>query len=364
MESLLKKLFFSFLIAIAAAILGWQSASILKPNQGPDHTQLRRESIVIREADLNIGRQYETATYSHHFFIQNCTSSEIRIVRFETSCECAGIKPLRLTLAPGQEVKLEVSIDLRKVGRGTKFNRSFSLWVQPILQEEDQLRPASARWVFTGTVIPVFRTEEPLVELGQSSVCDHSPRAQTIIVSRNAPNANPPQIQCFCKDGKLTATVVPIGKKELSVDVEWSGRLALGEHRGQLELLAGEGIPPYIIEVVRWVVQDTQVSPPSVQFGPRCVGDLVSETVTVNSLFGRAITLQEVKVSNPNLVVVLNKRSSVSFEVRCKVRTEGPNSSTVQAVVTDPHGTQEVVDIEIVWEGVPALTTAGKNQQN
>jgi hypothetical protein len=61
---------------------------------------------------IHLGSVEARASVVHSLRVQNRTTTDVQIFRFQSSCECATVLPEQLSLASGDDALIELTVDL------------------------------------------------------------------------------------------------------------------------------------------------------------------------------------------------------------------------------------------------------------
>lgn len=138
-------------------------------------------TLVVDDADLHLGRQWEQTDCTHTLRVRNKTPEVVNVRRFESSCNCSDITPPQLRLEPHGNADVTVAISFPKIRMisTTSDSEPFAVEITPIIEQYGKLRVGGA-WILDATVVPPFRMEPDVIDLGQELVVGDIPTSEPI----------------------------------------------------------------------------------------------------------------------------------------------------------------------------------------
>ena len=357
---------YSILLGIAliavAGIGGSLGGRLLRrPNGAPGArpnaetaTSIDGAGLSISRPSRNFGAVWENPVFEWPLAVTNSSDRLVTIVGFAPSCKCSSVSPPRLAILPSQTRTVVLKLDLRVAVAGEKTSQAkeapFSVSISPLVEEGDTIRPATA-WVIEGRIKKTLQPEIPFLDVGRRSELANAPRPRRV------------PVQAFNGISELKTTTdspfvhvrverVPLPHSRFELVVEIRPGLPSGRVDLPIQLTPvledGRRLPTIAFPIRGWIVGDVDVTPPLLSFGPRPLGEMAKDTVTLKSLTGQSFEVVQARAEAPGLSVSRvgpADGKNATYSVSQQVRTVGQSSSGV--VFTVKTGTGQLREMRV-----------------
>ncbi len=108
---------------IAAGLVLLLSAGLYGVAAAQGKPAAKAPKAVVEQTTVEVGEILEMQNVEHTFFIKNVGSAELQILRVKPSCGCS-VAEYDKVIAPGQQGKVHIKIDGKKIGAGA-FDKGF-----------------------------------------------------------------------------------------------------------------------------------------------------------------------------------------------------------------------------------------------
>ena len=270
--------------AVGGTIAGrWNS-----PNQ---IAKLESQPVLfIDPKDLDFGEVWENDSFEWSFPIANTARHPVRVTRWAASCDCLGITPDSLTLAPGESQRVSIRLDLARKGDQSPIAVSFEAVLSGDLGRQQSTRTT---WQVKGSVKPLL-TNVPDISLGVTSVEAKPYPSRLVQLNFSAPSCG---LSATCNSPFVTARLLEseTGRNNsATLELRISPTVPLGNHqyeialRGQIRSSNSSFRKRFPCEMA--AVQDIQLTPMQVVVAGLSPGAMRDETVSFHSVSGRNCT--------------------------------------------------------------------------
>ena len=350
--------------------------------------------LVIAPADLNVGRVYDSDAHHHKLRITNATEEPVTILRFLTSCDCAGISPAGgVTLKPHETRLFTITLSLVWKGYNQRimdpepFHVNFAALC---VFDEEALPPLTAGmlgllasplakgsllatsafhpagwaghrdqrldWRLSGEVIPTILFRTPSIYLGTQS--DHQR-----VIEGTAEILASPEISAITCSSEYPWDVTAIAEKQVSSPRRF--RLAV-RSRGQVTRRhvdeavqvvpvnrQNQKLPGKRIRILGDIDHDVLPTPPEVQFGRHACGTSGEEAIVLQSLTHRRFQVLTVSPSSRKLTIVPAgaKDGRSLFSLGLRFSQTGSHQLTAEFKIRDEDGTTYPITLPIRYYG-------------
>ncbi|MGD9856504.1 MAG: hypothetical protein AB7U20_16275 [Planctomycetaceae bacterium] len=261
-------------------------------------------------SNLEFGEQWARPDFTWNLQLHNNAADTLTVKVLGTSCHCTVNEVSTLTLPPQGDGSLPLKIDLTRAIVDTDSTaREFSVavWASVV---SDRDPPHRATWNVRGTVRPLFQLSPSVVRFDDLPRIDCAkPEAdvRSVEIRSFAPLTS---IHAVSANGRFECQIAPAEDGDpyrFVLAVRPVGDLL--RHAGHFrEIIAlrperGDGLPlsDYTLPVTGRVVDDLKAVPESLHFGPRPVGETVTDYLSISSRDGRPIKILDISQDNQNM---------------------------------------------------------------
>lgn len=317
--------------------------------------------LFVAPAHLDFGEAFEDRQFAWTVAIENRGPDEIHIKRFDTACSCVEVVPSRLSIPPGENVRIALNLDLSPSLREqpTPAMRSFKTSFQAVVRSPSGEETRLEAWELAGKVRKVLDLSRLVVDFGRHSDRRQPLPAQRIIVKALVP-VRSLAARCNAPDFELTVaqdqndaskhelTLVP--KKRLPVS-RYQFRIQL-----EAELPSGQKARSTEIQVQGEVASDVQSSPPTVSLGARPVGTAVDQVVTLYSLTDCPFSVIGYHSKSKGLTIesvsLDSNAAQPRFRLSQRIEELGGQRGSVMFLVVPEDGVTNEIRVEVHYHGV------------
>ena len=266
--------------------------------------------LVIDESQLSIGEVWSSRNLRTNLVVTNQSDSEVKLAEIFTSCNCLSIKPNRFGLQPGEEIKLDMVIDLEKNSRLVDHERRpFSVDLLARINHTGNVY-ANKKWVVSGIAKKNPLEADPGQVLVEAYVQNVKNVSKTISITSDISLNN---LSASCPPEYGVVSVMNKGqdgeqnKRDISLTL--NNNLGAGEYLFEIvassELL--EDIPgrraKVSIPVLVRVSHSVEIFPKINFLGTLKGSSIVNETVNLRSMIGNDFKVLDVCVDTEGFTV-------------------------------------------------------------
>lgn len=339
------------LVAIAASLIGMAAATLRRSASPP-------AALFVAPEFLDFGEVWVGEAFQLEIPIRNVSKEIIRIQGFDTSCACTSVSPQSLSLPPGHEQSILVTVDLTRLDRAAAASggEKFEGWIAP---RSNSWPNGFIRWNISGRVRYALLLGPPRLTLSTVQGTDFvaaSVRVQALVPVDMIDAECPPE-QAAVKveqdqerHGKFLLTVEP--------------RSDLQEGRHEFTVLLRPRAPNAAtttavpVPVILDVQSDIATIPQTLALGLLDVGEEASESVVIHSRSGRSLRLVDARAEPLDSVKVesipAHSEDDIALVVTQHAQEAGPHSGTVRILVgyAEEHEADAVeCSFQVVYHG-------------
>ena len=303
---------------------------------------------------------WEDSRFQRTVPIENHSSKAIRL-KLQSSCNCLAPVPSALTIPPGGQRSIVVTLDLtaRAAKQPIPLLRPFRASLQAVLQDKAGKELRLDHWELSGKVRKVLDVSQFEVQLGR-----HSERRQPIPCQRvRVTNVVPVRaITATGHPAEFRVEVKPVNGKpsEHEITVVPKGILPVGRYRFDVrveaELDTGRKVRPREFAVVGEIAADIQASPPQVCLGAKKRGETCQEYVVLTSLTAAAVKVIGHRVRADGLTVErvsgLAENTQPTYRFSQQIERLGRETGAAIFVVEREDGTAAEVRVPVEYHGL------------
>jgi hypothetical protein len=256
-----------------------------------------KNDLVVEEQFLDLKNVWVDSKFPCRLPIRNGSKHTIDVLGFSTSCSCLTITPQAFKLKPGEEIVVNLVLDL---GRG--FNKKDSDEVPFEISLSPQVKDKQTNnegWSIRGTARRLLKVVP--MSIGFSE--EHT-RGETLVPVRAKVFAAAPLKNLLVKSSRQEF-LVTIEKKtayEFELTVSPPSTLSVGRFDCKVFLQPVEGeqkepsLPESVVSVTGRVHAEVEAIPSTLIFGAQPCGEKVSKTVCLISRTGKSFKLKSWRI--------------------------------------------------------------------
>lgn len=339
-----------FLVVLAFVIsltLGWILYNVNRESS--------EEVLVVDDAHLSFGEVLEQGDFEWKLPITNRSSSPVSIERFDTNCRCARLEPKSLNIGPGERAQVTVHVDTKlPPPRSKAESERVRLDVQLVPRIAGQKVLHSRGWHLDGWVRRTFQLSQYAVEFGTYSD-DSTPPTKTITIRPAIPVEG---FSVACSNAVTASVFQDVHAKSYTLRCVPNPTLLPGPFHSNIALApvchtAGKW-SSIIIPVIGTKTSLYNVVPSALELGVRTVGDIVTDTVLLDTA-GNPCEIIEIGASDHGASIVpLGDKSTARhvFRVTQTIVKSGRQSHVVVFTLRTPSGAAKRTGLAISYLGV------------
>jgi hypothetical protein len=317
--------------------------------------------LLVKEEDLDFGTVELQDGFKWTLRISNVTDEDMAINGFDESCNCTVVKPKSLVIPAGQTRDVQLVVDLSPpVGNRSLFVWPFSTQIVPRIA---RARPGIVAWELRGKVFSGWVCLPPSVNLGDALEFGASHPLQTVRVVCRVPMA---KLEADCDERSVKVRTARLDSLHYRLEIIPDKRLPAGAHDFEVRLKGlsseGETVRGLSVPVRGRVLGVVEVFPTSLVFGPRRVGDTVTEVVVLQTRNNADFSV--IEASSESTDVEVQPAAMAGWDGRrraCRlwqrITKSGHQSSNVRFVV-------KVAGIEVPVETTVNLSYYGVTRED
>jgi hypothetical protein len=315
----------------------------------------------ISEAELDIGRVYESSAHEHQFHITNSGDQAVTIRKFDMTCTCLGITPnADILLAPGESKAFTSKLALQTHGASLSSadGESFLVGFSATFTAEGQA-PQAAAWQFRAVVLPAMHFNPIAVQFG--TVSDRQAQIEKSVEIEALEQIQ--QIESM-PSGEWTVEILPgeatPSSKRFRLIVRSTGPLQRRQVADTIWLIPvdreGKRLPVKELKVTGVIVGDVVAVPGQIHHGRQVCGAIVEEAIVLRSLAKRRFVVKSVTSSIADLEItrmgkeIENTGWTYSLRLRC-TKTED-QEAIAEFVIRDEDGTECTLTVPVRYHGL------------
>jgi hypothetical protein len=305
----------------------------------------------ISRFDLQVGEVWESNAFRVSLPVRNVSNKEVGVRDIQAGCACLDVSPRTFTLAPGEELELQLTIDLTQRARSEEHKplRPIAIEIAVLLEGEKVPRRG---WLLEGAVRSRLTTETKQVAFGDRLVQGSVEEPRVIKVHLHEPgelvaSVTPPQ--------SGTVQVEPTEGKVYRVKILPSHTLPPGPFEFKLVLgVRHEGVVSQGLEIpVRGEMQkETRPFPAQVQLGSHKVKTVQEAFLPLRAPQNKGWKVEQIEIDSADLkripttggyrvLQTIGQVGDQSSEARFHVRKPGESATVVYQVIFDYYGEAE-----------------------
>jgi hypothetical protein len=312
---------------------GWIAERVIFQDSPPP-----LEALMVEAKDLDFGEVWERDQLVWRIPLKNGSLEPVDVLGFTTSCSCLKIEPHSFTLAPGECVVLNVTVDFtRKAQQDVdSISREVKVAISPSVS--GGLVPQNG-WTLHGRVKSPFAISPRVVDFGDDCIRGRSFSSRSVCLIANMPIATiEPEVDAELASVAILKVIDEPGKYEIQVSPnKW---IQAGPFAFTVGLRAttaeGVSIPPIPIPVRGRSREEVAPTPDSLTFGARSLGETVKEIVTLHSLVHERFVVLSTEVSSKSIevdAVEPDSDNQARFRVRWCIGQLGQQTESINFVV-------------------------------
>ena len=317
---------------------------------------------------LDFGEVWEQEGLKLTLPVVNRSREPIDLQPHSDACACLSVSPSRLYLQPGDRGELQLSIDLTgKETQAVSFSRREEGSTSRLLSTSDSTRRRMTIPLVLSTTPPYYRAQKSLVGIVTSPIHLSARRCWLgeFLNQNGAERATEIQARPYDSAQTLTAhsdldfVFVAIIRDRLSITVRPREGMKPGPFQGTIRLVAvlpnGRALPPVPVRIEGTIVSDLQLTPESIPLGPKNLGTMAEESVTIRSRSKRAIRSISCQHASDTLtiqsrLIEQGEAAIVDLKVHCQKASHQSMAVIVRA--TDGGGTERVATLLVTYYGL------------
>ncbi|MBI2826203.1 MAG: DUF1573 domain-containing protein [Planctomycetia bacterium] len=318
------------------------------PYRTPDHV-VSSAALVVAEQNLLLGEVWASTAVEHALHIRNTSERDVRIARFDATCNCTSVAPESVTIPAGEATDVLVTVDLLK-GPSPATDHRLSVRLMPRIAGDESTRIS---WMLRGYVKQLLKCEPPCARFDELTR-GHPFDAKVIAVHSACPLAS---LVARCDESVAAVATERVSDQEHRVSVVPRSELPPGPFEGTIVLLATPPDSPpletaHIVFFGR-VEEEVEADPHELHLGAGRVGETLGGTVTLRSRVNEPFQVESVR-DHAALTADWDRRSGHDIEVRIAhiVRATGPQSETLTMVVRSAGDAPLTILLPVAWHGL------------
>lgn len=275
--------------------------------------------VVAAPADLDLGEMWAASEYRHRVGVMNVSKEAISLSKIKASCRCTSIKPMEMTLSPGESKDVELVLDLSSLIpiEGTEPTTHQGKWQSDLEMTlscvVEGSKPSRVFWSMSGRVRHPFHPNASAMRFVGADLMRKGkpglPKTVVLTPHRNVLSLN---AQCESEVGSVQIAKSPDARSFLLTFTP-NDDLPVGRFNGNIiidgRLNNGELLPGTVFPVSGEVVPVFSVIPAELHLTPAQFGKTERRRIYISS--------DEVRFS-----IVSAKASSSAIEWRSSSPSE------------------------------------------
>lgn len=324
-------------------------------------------ALFVAPDSLELGDVWEESSFPWPVEIENRSTRDIEVKEFGHSCTCTSVDPPSLVVPAGEKCTVRLTLSLTpKRSDDMRLEAEFEEFLLPRLAGGLPAN-SSVRWKIHGRVHRVLHLEKPVLDFGRipesaQPLGTRTSAVSTLVpVSRVEVKCNSPSFRasvCRRKDqaDQFSVSVTPAEKLPVGpfhCDVTLSARLEDGQ-QVRAGTLRVEGTVIKNLRVEGRIISDIDVTPPTVVFGARAIGEEASETVTIFSYSGKQFEVEKAKASSGDITVQRlpgDPTGGAVYSIKQRIAGSGLAANSVVFAVRTEKGVEEI-PVDVTYHGV------------
>jgi hypothetical protein len=338
---------------VAAAVLVLACWGAYWVGSAPQRVAAQTEGLVVNPQYLDFGEVWEDPRFVWTLPIENRSPVDITIPEFSVSCTCVGIEPQSLTIPAGQTTNVKLTLNL-PAERPQKWDGTPWKFQARIYPELEGLRHPG--WLVQGRVRTAFTLSARLIHYGDSLVRGQPFESQTVTLTPAMPLEG---VTARC-DPPLAAVQVTKEADRYSLRITPSESLPVGPFKFEVlvEAVTREGRRAIgIIAVQGRVLGDISPVPDMIAFGAGPLGEMMEETLVLQSRSGRPFEVVgcEGKADGVDVQAIGATGDQVHmFRVQLRISQLGDQTATIRFLVRAMGAAKpEDVSLPVSYHGMP-----------
>jgi hypothetical protein len=346
-------------ILTVAAIAGREFGNYLAPPPKKNHSSKSAihslaSELEIAAGSLQLGDLWESNSHIHSLILKNKGNADALINKWELTCNCASVKPDRISIPAQGEAKITLDLDLRIPAKAERENEyPFVVHLRPIGENHKSLGDFQIR----GVVRRVLTAEKQAMYFAPQTL---SGQSNAVCQLELKPQIDLESIQITSTSLAIETRIMGRDfRKGSSVQVEARlvHPLPVGDFSAKLVargIRKGELLPEITIPIQGMILGDVVADPNVVLLGLREKGEEISSQVLITSSVGEIVSVRQNGTdANCKLVDTRLIGSTGALRIRTRITTEEFEKTTVRLLVKVQSKTEEVpVEFDVVSRGI------------
>lgn len=308
------------------------------------------DALSVQKKFLDLGDVWENPAIQWSLPLANTTSQDLHIDSFVSSCACVSTDSMPLTVPSNgsQEVRLSLKLFFAR-SESDLDQKDLAIRISPLLLEAVPQQPV---WILRGRLRRLLRLTPRELFL---PVTSGQPVTGNRIVVRTSLGLDELRASCEGRWGDVTVQRDADAPDRFDVTIKPRTDLPPGRFRFPVILQPSKGsenLPSTTVYVEGVVVGDIEADPDVLLFGPRQIGESVSETVILRAKSKKSFEIQGVKHPNDVKVEPVSDRA-FAFRIWLHISQAGRQEATIVFSVRNQDGAVSSVNQKCVYVGLP-----------
>jgi hypothetical protein len=265
--------------------------------------KIENSGLVVSPEWLHIGEVYEDDAFHWKLRVHNPTGEDIHILGFNTSCNCTRIQPSETVVPARSFSDLELVIDLSRVPKQGQDNKDadFREIVVPTIRGAVK-RPKG--WTLDGKVLYPLVIEPQRVVFEFPLAPNGNRHAKQVKVVPHPSLVANLDVRCDLNKGNV---VITKSKREYELTISPDPQLGGGTFDFFVTLnpigMNGKQLPAKKVHVMGQIADPIKCLPPQLSLGPRRIGTVVSESISLVSTSGEPFEVTGIEPASSEVQV-------------------------------------------------------------
>jgi hypothetical protein len=324
---------------------------------GPSQVSVTNEGLVVADHNLQFGEVWENGVFEWKITIENPTQNDVAIDSIATSCSCLSLEPTTLVIHAGRHADVQLKINAALAPQQKNESaaaKDIEVMIVPHIRDA---LPQQSGWIVRGHIRTLLNLEPATIRF-DDLIEGQQHRTATAVVR---PAIKLQSLNAVCPADRATVEVSQEkgGDGIYKVKVTPRQTLSPGTFRFEVTLMPVGSektrLPDVRLPVECIILPEVQSLPQAWLVGANPVGEVVTETVVLTSLTGKAFEVSDVDVvSNELSVEPMAKTSPLgkAFRLTLRVSKLGEQKRTVTFSIRMQDGKVAKVPLCVNYVGL------------
>jgi hypothetical protein len=315
--------------------------------------------LVVPDADLQLGRVYETSSYAHSLHFTNTADRSVTIKAFHTTCDCINITPEKDVEISPKETKI-VHLALKLLSGQVVpphpggEHRNLELTAAYLLAGE-ALRTTS--WRLNCTIVPTIQPQQTRIWIGMQS--ELSPVIQRS-VDINA-TGDIAWIDCEAREdwsARIDQLQPAQSPRVFRLTVRSRGQLSPRRISDVIRLTPmsrqNERLAAKEIRLEGEIVRDVVAVPTGIYHGRRSQGTAAIEAISLRSLLNRKFRVRGLRPLRDDVEAAhaVDTGDDPIYSITTRFLRPGDQKTAVEFTIQDESGVEYAITVPVCYHGV------------